>query len=302
MYDVLIVGAGPAGMSAAIYSARKALSTVIIESKSIGGATARAPIVENYPGVEKLTGVELSERMRKQVESFGVKITIGSVVGVSRSGEYFKIKTTDSEYDARAVVLATGSYYEKLGIPGEKEFLGKGVSYCATCDGAFFSGKKVAVIGGGNTALSAAIMMCDIASDIYLVHRKKELRGDESLQQRLGRTGLVLGYAPKSIVGDRFVTALELEHMETKEKKTLAVDGIFINIGTVPSSDIAKSIGAEVDERGNIKVDCNGATNIPGLFAAGDVTGGINQIVIAAAQGAAAAIGAHQHIKYGKSI
>ncbi len=302
MYDILIVGAGPAGMSAAIYAARKNLSTLLIESKSAGGYMALAPWVENYPGVEKVTGMELSERMRKQVESFDIKITLGTVVGISKDANVFKIKTTDSEFESKTVILATGCEYGKLRVPGEDEFLGKGVSYCATCDGMMFSGKRVAIIGGGNTALSAAIMMCDIAEEVYLVHRRTELRGDESLQQRLGKTKTVLGYTPKKIIGDKFVTGIELEKRDTKEKKTIDLEGIFVNIGAVPSSEIAKTLGAGINGKGHIKTNHDGSTSVPGLFAAGDVTGGIRQIVVATAQGATASTGAHDYLKYGKSV
>ncbi len=302
MYDVCIVGAGPAGMTAAIYAVRKALSVLLLESKGTGGYLALAPWVENYPGVEKVSGMELAERMKKQLDYFKIKVTMGTAVGVSRTKTGFKIKTTDSEYESKTVILTTGCDYAKLGIPGEDEFLGKGVSYCATCDGPLFSGRKIAVIGGGNTALSAAIMMCDIASEVYLVNRRTELRGDESLQNRLGEAKKLLGYMPTRILGERFVTGIELEDTKTKKKTILPLDGVFINIGAVPSSDIARAMGAELDVKGSIKTETNGATNIPGLFAAGDVTGGIKQIIVAAAQGAMAATGAHDYIKYGKNV
>jgi thioredoxin reductase (NADPH) len=289
-------------MSAAIYAGRKALSVLMLESKGVGGYLALAPWVENYPGVEKVSGLELAERMKKQLDYFKIKVTMGTVVGISRTKSGFKIKTADSEYESKTVILATGCHYSNLGIPGEKEFLGKGVSYCATCDGVFFTGKRVAIIGGGNTALSAAIMMCCIADQVYLVNRRAELRGDESLQNRLGKTKKFLGYVPTRILGDRFVTGLELEETKTKKKIVVPLDGVFINIGAVPTSDIAKAMGADINGTGNIKTECNGATNIPGLFAAGDVTGGIKQIIIAAAQGAMAATGAHDHIKYGKTV
>jgi thioredoxin reductase (NADPH) len=302
MYDVCIVGAGPAGMSAAIYAARKALSVIVLESKSIGGYLGLAPWVENYPGVEKVTGMELADRMKKQLDHFGIKVTVDTVVGVKKTNGTFKVKTTDSEFETKAVILATGCDYAKLNVPGEKEFLGRGVSYCSTCDGAFFQGKKVAVVGGGNTALSAAIMMCDIAEDVYLINRRAELRGDEVLQSNLGKTKKMLCYTVKRVIGDKFVTGVELETCDTKKTTILPIDGLFVNIGAVPSSDIAKSLGAKVNAKNNINTECNGATNVPGLFAAGDVTGGIRQIIVAAAQGAMAADGAYQFIKYGKHV
>ncbi|MFH0817444.1 MAG: FAD-dependent oxidoreductase [Candidatus Micrarchaeota archaeon] len=301
-YDVCIVGAGPAGMSAAVYARRKALSTIIFESNAIGGYLSLAPWVENYPGVEKVTGVELAERMRKQVEYFGLKVTPDAVVGITKAEGGFNVKTTHDELTAKTVILATGCDYAKLGIPGESEFLGKGVSYCATCDGPLFSGKKIAIVGGGNTALSAAIMMNDIASEVYIINGRNELRGDEILQKQLGKAKLFLGYSPKRIIGDRFVRGVELENTHTKEKKTVEIDGLFVNIGATPSSDFAKSLGAQISAKGHIKADNHSKTNVPGLFAAGDVTGGIRQIIIAAAQGATAATAAHDFIKYGKNV
>ncbi len=301
-YDVCIVGAGPAGMAAAIYSARKALSTIMLETKSAGGYMALAPWIENYPGVEKVAGMELAERMRKQAEGFGIDSRTESAIEVARKKDGFLVKTSDNEYAARTVILATGCNYSRLGIPGESEFLGKGVSYCATCDGPFFSGKRVAVVGGGNTALSSAILMCDIASEVYLVHRREQFRGDEMLQKRLGKTKPMLCRVPTRIIGNQFVTGIELEDVGTKKKTILPIDGVFVNIGALPNSSLAKSIGAHLDEKGHIRTDPNGATSVPGLFAAGDVTGGIRQVVIATGQGAAAATGAYDYIKYGRSI
>ncbi len=301
-YDVCIVGAGPAGMSAAIYAGRKALSTVVFESKTIGGNLALAPWVENYPGVERVSGAELAERMHKQLDYFGINVVQDVVVGASKPDGYFRVKATKGNYEAKTLILATGCNYAKLGIPGEEEFAGKGVSYCATCDGPLFSGKKVAIIGGGNTALSSAIMMGGIASEVYVINRREQLRGDEMLQKRLGKTKLVLCCSPTKIIGDRFVTGVELQNNQTKKKEILEVDGVFVNIGATPSAEIAKGLGVHVDARGHIKTDIHGKTSLPGLFAAGDVTGGIKQIIIAAAQGAAAATGAHDFIKYGKFV
>jgi len=289
-------------MTAAIYAGRKALSTAIFESKSVGGYLSLAPFVENYPGVEKVTGIELAMRMEKQLESFGISITYDAVVGVTKTNDCFKIKSTKGECEAKAVILTTGCDYAKIGVPGEKELLGKGVSYCATCDGPMFSGKRIAVIGGGNTAISAAIMMEDIASEVYVINRRKELRADETLQKRLKKANLMLCRRPTRIIGEKFVSGIELEGCDTKEKTMLEVDGIFVNIGATPTSEIAKSLGAKTDSRGHILTECNGATNVPGLFAAGDVTGGIRQIIVAAGQGAMAATGAHDYVRYGKSV
>ncbi len=302
MYDVCIIGSGPAGMSAGIYAARKALKVLVLEEKSIGGSVPFAPWVENYPGVGKVPGAELAGRMQKQLEGFGVGIIVGKVSGLERKGSGFVIRTPEAGYVARTVILATGCKYSRLGIPGEGEFSGKGVSYCSTCDGPFFAQKKVAVIGGGNTALSSAILMCDIASEVCLVHRRGELRGDEALRERLGGTRLLLNCIPKRIIGDKFVTGLEIEHNETKKIEVLDIQGIFVNIGTVPNSELAKGLGAGLDKAGNVVVDPNYATTIPGLFAAGDVTGGVKQIIVAAAQGAIAAIEAYELVRYGKHV
>jgi len=300
-FDVAIVGSGPAGLSAAIYACRRALSTVIFERKVVGGEATLAPVIENYPGVPAISGVELASRMEEHAKSFSPKQVSDEVRKVEKPGERFIVSTQSSgDFSVKAVILATGTNYRHLGVPGEKEFGGKGVSYCATCDAPFFRKRTVAVIGGGNSALTTALMLSDIAAKTYLVHRKAEFRGEETLQKRVrGKAGieLIMNSSPKEIKGDKFVTALIVEDNATKKEREIALNGVFVNIGMTPGSELAKSLGCELDEAGYAKADTFMRTNVPGVFVAGDLTGGLKQVVTAAAKGAAAATSAYLFIK-----
>ena len=298
-YDLIIVGAGPAGLTAGIFAVRRKLKTVILENQAIGGQMAYATRIENYPGITKINGIELAEKMRKQAEHFGCKIIREKAVELRLVGEEKVVRTEKNTYSAGAVILATGSAYRHLGIPGEKELIGKGVSYCASCDAPLFKGKKIAVIGGSNAAATAALFLKDYASKVYLVHRRDELRADEILGEQLKKAGVEILWdnIAKKIKGKDSVEGIVVENVKTKKQEIMPVDGVFIYIGTVPITEIAERAGVRLNEQGFIETNEDQETNLESVYAAGDVTGGIMQIAQAVGHGAIAATNAYCYIK-----
>lgn len=301
-YDVVIVGGGPAGLSAAIYASRNLLRTAVI-SKDFGGQVLDAHSVENYPGFVKVTGEELMRKFREHAEHFGAELVQATVQHIERDGEVFVVETDKGETRAPAVIYATGSTHRRLGVPGEEELAGRGVSYCAICDAALFRGKVVAVIGGGNTAFMDADLLTQHASKVYIVHRRREFRAEPTWVERLRKNPkveFVTPYVVERIVGKDRVEKLIVKNRETGETDELPVDGVFIDVGMVPRTELAGRLGVELDERGYIVVREDQSTNVPGFFAAGDVTTGMNgvhQIVTAAAEGAIAALSAYDYLK-----
>ncbi|MFH1286079.1 MAG: FAD-dependent oxidoreductase [Candidatus Micrarchaeota archaeon] len=307
LHDVLIIGAGPAGMSAALYAARRGLSVLLLEGSTPGGAMATASHVENYIGIPSISGPDLTKAMVEHLEKFNIHITSESVMEIHKEGNTFSVRTAASKtYTTRSLIIATGAYNKKLDVPGEKEFLGKGVSYCSTCDATFFQGMKVAVIGGGNTALSSALTLSQIASKVYLIHRRNEFRGDKVLQKQLeGKVTFILETVPVEILGNENGTVgkIKLKNVNTNKEIDLEVDGVFVNIGEIPSSELAKQIGVHVSPLGQIHVNAQMETNVPGVLAAGDVTGNfgnLRQIITACGQGALAAVNAHMFLTRSK--
>ncbi len=301
-YDVVIVGGGPAGLSAAIYAARSMLRTAVI-SKDFGGQVLDAHVVENYPGFVSIRGSELMERFREHAEHFGAELVQAEVKRIRREGDFFVVETTAGTTRARAVVYAAGSRHRKLGVPGEKELEGRGVSYCAICDAALFKGKVVAVVGGGNTAFMDAELLTEHAAKVYIIHRRREFRAEPIIVERLKRNPkveFVVPYVVERIEGREKVEQLVLRNRENGEEKTLKVDGVFVDIGMEPQTDLLKDLGVELDEKGYVLTREDMSTNVPGLFAAGDVArgcGDVHQIVTAAAKGAIAALSAYRYIK-----
>jgi thioredoxin reductase (NADPH) len=290
--DLLIIGAGPAGLTAAIYAERSGLKTVVAEKSNIGGQVAITPVVENYPGFTKIGGKTLMDMMAQQAIQYTDIHEGEEVLEIQKTGDLFEIKTNKTGYFAKAVLLTTGAESKKLGIPGEKEFQGKGVSYCAACDGYFFKdNKKVIVIGGGNTAATEALYLKNIGVDVSIVHRRETLRAEKFLQQSLTNNNITVLWntTVKEILGDKFVTGVILENAVDRTEKTIKLDGVFVAIGYTPNNDLAKKLGVETDEEGYIKVDSGHRTNIKGIYAAGDITGGLKQIVTAVSQGAVSA-------------
>ncbi|MEJ2695706.1 MAG: thioredoxin-disulfide reductase [Candidatus Sulfobium sp.] len=291
--DLVIIGAGPAGLTAAIYAERSGLESVVIEKSNIGGQVSITPVVENYPGFTKIGGKTLMDMMAQQAVNYADIREGEEVVEIRKSGEGFDVITNRMKYAAKAVLLTTGAESRKLNVPGEKEYQGRGVSYCATCDGYFFKdGKKVIVVGGGNTAATEALYLKNIGVDVSIVHRRDELRAEMFLQKSLEDSGVpvIWNTVVKEILGDKMVNAVRLENLENHSVTTLPVDGVFIAIGYVPNNQLASSLGVEVDREGYLKVDSRHRTNVPGIYAAGDITGGIKQIVTAVSQGAVAAM------------
>ncbi len=297
-FDVAIIGAGPAGLTAAIYSARYGLKTVIFEDPSRISQLAIAPFVENFPGYEG-TGLDLISKMKDQALKFGAEHRIERVEDVRREGKSFLIKTDSGEYIAKAIIIATGGKHRELGVEGEKEFVGRGVSYCAVCDGFFFKGKKVAVIGGGNTALADAIYLKDLGCDVIVIHRRDNFRADQALQKQLFEKGIKVLWnsVVERIEGSTKVERIVVRNIKTGEVKTLEVEGVFIAIGIHPQTEIASKLGVEMDSYGYIKVDKWQRTNVEGVFAAGDCCDNpLKQAITACGDGAVAANSAYEYL------
>ncbi|MCF2136865.1 MAG: thioredoxin-disulfide reductase [Candidatus Thorarchaeota archaeon] len=305
-WDLIIVGAGPAGMTSAIYGARYGMKTLLLESKVAGGAQATSPGIENYPGFNFIPGMELAEKMKEQALKSGAtikEITEVSSISKDEATEEFTIVTKRGEYKAKAIVLAMGGEYRKLGVPGEKEYTGRGVSYCATCDGPLFRGKTVAVVGGGNTAVTEALYLSEIVGKTYLIHRRDELRAEKALQDQIlaSNVEILWDTVVKEIKGEQLVTHIVIENVKSGEQKELPTDGVFMALGIVPSSEVAKEFGVKVNGRGEIITDKKQATNIPGIYAAGDVTDTMKQVVVACGNGAIAADSAYEYVRDLKS-
>ncbi|MDD5489650.1 MAG: FAD-dependent oxidoreductase [Candidatus Moranbacteria bacterium] len=292
-YDLIIIGSGPAGLTASIYASRYKMKHLVV-GKEPGGQANEAHKVENWPGTISISGLELLQKMREHAEKLGAQILMDSVSSVKKNGDIFEITTHTAQYQAKNIILASGMEYRKLEIPGETEFKGKGVSYCPTCDAAFFKDKVVAVAGGGNSAGSAALLLAQYASKVYLIYRGEKLKVDPAYFEKISASGkieVVLNANIKEIKGDKSVEKIMLDK-EWNGSRELAVQGVFIEIGSEPGVEIVKQLGVETDEQGYIKVNLDQTTNIPGVWAAGDATNGSNklrQIITAAAEGAVAA-------------
>ena len=296
MYDVVIIGAGIAGLTAAIYVRRSNKTVLVLEGQAYGGQIINTLQIENWPGDYGVSGVDLMQKIYKQATELGAEVEFEEVGVVEKVGEDFVIKTEDGEYKAGAVILAVGAEDKKLGIEREAELTGRGVSYCATCDGAFYKGKNVAVIGGGNTALYDAVYLADIADKVYVVHRRDEFRGDAVLVEKLKRkenVEFVLGYVPEQILGDDKVAGVKLapsgKVVSVTSEKILDVDGIFVAIGKKPATEKYVEL-VKLDENGYIVASEDCRTSCDGVYVAGDCrTKDIRQLVTAAADGAVAA-------------
>ena len=296
MYDVVIVGAGIAGLTAAIYATRAGKSVLVLEGKTYGGQIINTFQIENWPGDYGVSGVDLMQKIYKQATELGAEVEFEEVEVVEKVGEDFVIKTEDGEYKAGAVILAVGAEDKKLGIEREAELTGRGVSYCATCDGAFYKGKNVAVIGGGNTALYDVVYLADIADKVYVVHRRDEFRGDAVLVEKLKRkenVEFVLGYVSEQILGNDRVVGVKLAPSgkvdSATSERTLDVDGIFVAIGKKPATEKYAEL-VKLDENGYIVASEDCRTSCDGVYVAGDCrTKDIRQLVTAAADGAVAA-------------
>lgn len=301
MYDIIIIGSGPAGLSAAIYAQRACLDTIVIEKNGIsGGQVLNTWEVDNYPGFLGVTGFELSRQFREHANKLGARVVQDEVVQVELSGNVKKVVCEEETYEARCVILASGAHHRTLEVPGEEELRGAGVSYCATCDGAFFRGRTVAVVGGGDAALEDAIFLARMCEKVYIVHRRDKLRGAKRLQERLQaleNVEFVWNSETAAIEGNGQVEALRLRQTKTGEERRLDVDGVFIAVGIAPESELYAG-QLELDEQGYIRADESGQTSVPGVFAAGDVrTKALRQILTAASDGANCVASAERYLQ-----
>jgi len=300
-YDVVIIGGGPAGLTSGIYASRDRLNCLLIEMGIIGGKINEAELVDNYPGFPQgISGIELTKLMHEQATKYGLKSTFAEVTSLEIEGEQKVIKTTDGDFVARAVIIAGGSERGKLGVPGEKEFTGKGVSYCATCDGPFFKDKPVAVVGGGNAAIYEALHLTKFASKVTVVHRRDLLRATVVIQEKAfaeAKIEFLLDTVVKAIEGKDFVQKLKVQNVKTEKQSILEVAGVFMAVGLKPNTEYLKNT-IPLDKQGHIITDEQMKTKIPGIFAAGDIrSGSIRQTVAAAGDGAIAAISAKNFIE-----
>jgi thioredoxin reductase (NADPH) len=301
-WELIIIGAGAAGLAAGIYAARSGLKTLIIDEKLAGGTTSDAPVVENYPGFSQIGGGELAEKMVLHCRKVGVTIhEIEPVTGLKFTGERKIVKTTRAAYEANAVIIATGSHYREIGVKGEKEFRGKGVSYCGVCDGPFFKGKRVLVIGGGNSAATTTLYLSGIAAEVVVTHRRDAFRAEEALVKDIASKKNVQVFwntEVREIKGEKLVTEVVLYHNKAGETKEIPVDAVFVQIGEAPNSHIARDAGIQVDDAGYIKTDIFQRTSVAGVYAAGDVTNHpVKQVGTAVGQGITAALEAYSYIR-----
>lgn len=301
VYDLVIIGGGVAGFSAGIYASRAKLDTLLIEKLGPGGQIATTDVVENYPGIPEINGYELGMRLEEQAKKFGLKVLLDEVVAVSFSDEIKEIKlSTGKVLKTYSVIIATGASYKKLGVPGEEKFLGRGVSFCATCDAAFFKEKDVVVVGGGNTAIEESIFLTKFAKTVTVVHRRDSLRAEKITQEKAfanPKIKFVWNSVVEEIVGSERLEGVRIRNIVTGETKFLNADGVFVSIGLLPNTQIFEEV--EKNESGYIKVNLyDMATNIPGVFAAGDcVDKLLRQAITAASDGAIAAVAAEKYIE-----
>ncbi|HVO36933.1 MAG TPA: thioredoxin-disulfide reductase [Candidatus Acidoferrum sp.] len=301
-WELVIVGGGPAGLAAGIYGVRSGLKTVVLEEKMAGGTTVDAPIVQNYPGFQSVSGFELAEKLVAHCKSSGVEIReFEDVSSLDLGSEKKSIRTGKNVYEAQAVILASGAHYRSIDVPGEKEFRGRGVSYCGLCDGPLFKGKRVLVVGGGNSAIMTVLYLAGLASEVKIAHRRDVFRAEEALVRDLEtkeNVEALLNTEVKEIKGERLVDRVVVFNNKSGETKELLIDGVFVQVGQDPNSQFAKEAGVNVDEYGYIVVDCLQRTNIPGIFAAGDVTNHpVKQVGTAVGQGITAAVEAYNYIR-----
>jgi thioredoxin reductase (NADPH) len=308
-YDLVIVGAGPAALSAAIYTCREDIDTLLFEKGAIGGLAAVTDWVDNYPGFAKgIAGLELADAMQAQAERFGAKVELGEVMKIKKDGDIIKLDTTSGEITAKAVLIATGSEYRKIGVPGEMEYYARGVHYCATCDGAFYRDKKLVVVGGGNSAVQEGIFLTRFATHIDMLVRSK-ISASDVLQKELthhkDKIDVHLGVTTNEIVGgeDKKVTKVIGTDVNTGKKVEFPTDGVFVFVGLDPNTKFLADSGVELDEHKFVKSDAKLMTNVPGIFVAGDVRSGATlQIASATGEGATAALMIREYLEHHDKI
>jgi len=296
MFDLIVIGAGPAGITASVYAARKKMQLLVI-SRDIGGQAAWSGDIENYTGYQFITGTDLAAKFEEHMRKYDIALEENeTVTEVKKTNNIISVKTDKGTYEAKSVIIASGKRSKELGVPGEKEFKNRGLTYCATCDGPLFSGKVVAVIGGGNSALDAALQLTKIAKQVHIINITSALGGDAVMREKIEKSKIVTilnNTQITAILGDKFVGGIKIKREGREE--TLAVEGVFVEIGLIPNSEFVKDI--EKNQIGEIKINCRNETNITGIFAAGDVTDvPEKQIIIAAGEGSKAALSAFRYL------
>ena len=299
-FDIIIIGAGPAGLTAGLYAGRQNSKALVIDKGLAGGLGSEVPMMENYPGFDLISGMELISKMKPQCEKFSEIRENQIIEDIEKGDDGIYIKTKSSigddfnEYLTKSVILATGASHKHLNVPGENEFLGRGVAYCATCDGMFFVNRNVLMVGGGNSAAQEALYLKNIGCNVKIVHRRDSLRCEHRLEELLQEKGVEILWNStiKEIKGDMAVNSVTLVRDGVEEE--YETDAVFVAIGDEPSNGLAKQLGVELDENGYIITDKSQATNVSGVYAAGDITGGVKQWIVACGEGAVAAISAYQ--------
>jgi thioredoxin reductase (NADPH) len=301
-WDVIIIGAGSAGLAAGIYTVRSGLKALVLDEKLPGGTISDASTVVNYPGFSEISGGELAEKMTMHCRKVGAVIhDLEPVTELELKGEKKIVKTSSATYEAKAVILSVGSHYKEIGVKGEKEFRGRGVSYCGVCDGPFFKGKKVLVVGGGNSACITTLYLSGLASQVTVIHRRQAFRAEEFLVSDIAskaNVNILWNTEIQEIKGDKQVKAVTLIDNTNQKISELSVDAVFVQVGEAPNSQIAKASGVDTDEHGYIKIDIRQQTNIAGVYAAGDVTNHpVKQVGTAVGQGITAALEAYSYVR-----
>lgn len=301
MYDIIIIGAGPAGLCAALYARRAEKSVLLIEKATFGGQITHSPRIENYPGFIAMSGNELAEKLLDQVMTHGAEIELDAVKSIEKSDTGFTVVTEGSSFEGKSVIIATGSKHRSLGLEREEEFVGEGVSYCAVCDGAFYKGKTVAIIGGGNTALQEAVLLSEGCKKVYVVQNLDFLTGEGALIAAVSKrenVEVILSSVVSELVGESEITGIKIINLNNGEESTLSLDGIFVAIGQQPENEPFANV-VELDERGYVAAgeDCLPRAKYEGIFVAGDCrTKAIRQVTTATADGAVAALAACRYV------
>jgi len=299
-YDIIIIGAGPGGLTAAIYAGRQGTKNLMIDRDLAGGIGREVPEMENYPGFDNISGLELIEKMKAQATKNTELHEMEAVTEIVKTDdEYrFTVKTNKAEYQSKTIILATGSSHRHLDAKGEDEFLGKGVSYCATCDGFFFQDRNIIMVGGGNSALQEALYLNNLGAHVTLIHRKDEFRAQKHRQNQIkeARINTIMNATVEEIKGSMLVESVTLKDTKTGELSDLSVDGVFISVGYVPHTELAEQLGVELDESGHIIIDKDQKTNVDYVYAIGDVCVGLKQWIVACGEGAVAATSAFHDI------
>ncbi len=304
-YDIIIIGAGPAGLTAGMYAGRQNSKTLVIDKAMAGGLGLEVPMMQNYPGFDLIAGMELIQKMKAQSENYCEILENTVIDSIEKTDDGFHLKTKNSpllisggdegekEFFTKSIILATGASHRHLNIPGEEEFLGRGVAYCATCDGMFFIGKDILMVGGGNSAAQEALYLKNLGCNVKLVHRRDELRCEHHLQKALEENGIEVLWNStiQEIKGEMVVDSVTL--LRDGAEEDYKTDAVFVAIGDDPSNELAKDLGVALDEDGYIITDKNQATNVKGVYSAGDIAGGVKQWIVACGEGAVAAISAY---------